>query len=37
VAHEELGLVGDRLLERLADVDLEVADRVALDLATRRL
>jgi len=33
VAHQKRGLVGDRSLPRLADVDFEMTDRVALDLA----
>jgi hypothetical protein len=35
VAHQELGLIGDRPLERLPDVDFEVANGVALDLTPR--
>src|ERR1700741_3594791 len=34
-AHEELGLIGDRSLPVLTHVDVEVADRVALDLVSR--
>src|SRR2546423_12709509 len=36
VTHEKLGLVADGVLKRLSEVDVEVADRVALDLAARR-
>src|SRR5207302_8514966 len=33
MADQELGLVADCVLERLTEVDVEVADRIALDLA----
>jgi hypothetical protein len=36
MADQELGLVADGVLERLAAVNVEVADRIALDLAARR-
>src|SRR5439155_21409627 len=35
MADQKLGLVGHGVLERLAEVDVEMADRVALDLAAR--
>ena len=34
MADQELGLVADGVLERLSEVDVEVADRVALDLSS---
>ena len=37
MALEEVRLIGHRALEPLAEVDVEVADRVALDLRARRL